>query len=510
MNLASKPPSFAVARPRRQQPVTPNRTYKPLHAHLLLAVALAVAFASQRALAEAADSDNRQPGAIVGEPLSGYRGIWHGQEPTGDQYSYKYSGGLATYTAKHIPLAIYAAAADQTFFVYGGTKAPVGAEGDVRDRLLACIGCYNHATGHVLRPTLIHDKQTFDPHDNPALSIDDEGHLWVIISGRGRGRPGWIYRSVEPHAIDKFRLLEVGEFTYPQPWHRQGQGFLFLFTKYLGGRQLFFRMGGGADWSDDRPLAKFGGHYQLSWCDGTRVATAFNWHPRGVVNDRTNLYYLETRDGGATWTTAAGVRVSLPLVQRDNPALIHDYQADGLRVYLNDLKFTAAGEPVIQYVTSRDWQPGPTGDPRTWTIAHFHDGAWQMHAVTTSDHNYDTGLLDVARDTWRIIGPTERGPQSYHTGGEVALWQSDDQGRTWDKVRDLTADSSLNHTYVRPVLHAHDDFFALWADGDPSKPSPCRLYFCNRAADRVWRLPEEMVTSTAPSEAMTLPVVDGR
>ena len=52
---------------------------------------------------------------------NGYRGIWFtlGQM---QEYGDKYSGGLATYTANHVPMAIYSKEANKTFFVYGGAK----------------------------------------------------------------------------------------------------------------------------------------------------------------------------------------------------------------------------------------------------------------------------------------------------------------------------------------------------------------------------------------------------
>lgn len=446
-----------------------------------------------------AHDDERQVGVIVGQRVDGYRGVWHGQESTGDEYSYKYSGGLATYTAKHRPLAIHAPQANKTFFVYGGTKTDGGT---AKDRLLAMIGCYDHATGQLERPTLVHDKNTFDPHDNPSLGLDPDGHLWMFISGRGRGRAGWIYRSVEPYSIEQFELVDTGEYTYPQPWHVPGQGFFFFFTKYLGGRQLFYKTSpDGRTWSDDIQLAAFGGHYQVSTFADGRLLTAFNWHPRGVVNNRTNLYYVESRDFGRTWQNAAGEQLAMPLTSPENAALVHDYQADGKRIYLNDLALDVEGQPVVQYVVSDGWAPGPQNGKRIWATARFDGQQWERHNVCASDHNYDTGLIDLGADLWRILGPTETGPQAYHTGGEIALWESSDRGAGWRKVRQLTSDSPYNHTYVRPVVNAHDDFFAIWADGDPSQPSPSRIYFCDRAGERIWRLPAEMSGATARPEA---------
>ncbi len=51
----------------------------------------------------------------------GYRGIWYMNQPTGDAYRYKYSGGFATYPQQHVPIAVHAAQAGKTFFAYGGS-----------------------------------------------------------------------------------------------------------------------------------------------------------------------------------------------------------------------------------------------------------------------------------------------------------------------------------------------------------------------------------------------------
>jgi hypothetical protein len=52
---------------------------------------------------------------------TGYRGIWYMNQPSGDEYVYKYSGGLGTYCAKHKPFAVYCDKVNKTFFCYGGT-----------------------------------------------------------------------------------------------------------------------------------------------------------------------------------------------------------------------------------------------------------------------------------------------------------------------------------------------------------------------------------------------------
>ena len=44
--------------------------------------------------------------AAPAECTDGYRGIWYMNQPTGDEYAYKYSGGFATYPQQQEPIAI--------------------------------------------------------------------------------------------------------------------------------------------------------------------------------------------------------------------------------------------------------------------------------------------------------------------------------------------------------------------------------------------------------------------
>src|SRR5687768_11869352 len=159
--------------------------------------------------------------AFASDKSDGYRGIWFtlGQK---SKHGDKYSGGLGTYTANHVPIAIHSAKTNKTFFVYGGTK-----KGE--RHLLIMASYYDHASGKVPRPTIVHDKGGVnDPHDNAAIAIDDAGHVWVFVSGRARARRGLIYRSTQPHSVEHFEKIDKREMTYPQPRFVPGRGFFYL------------------------------------------------------------------------------------------------------------------------------------------------------------------------------------------------------------------------------------------------------------------------------------------
>jgi hypothetical protein len=235
------------------------------------------------------------------------------------------------------------------------------------------------------------------------------------------------------------------------------------------------------------------GHYQISWTWKNKVGTAFNYHPAGKgLNWRTNLYYVESDDFGRTWQTVGGEPVETPLRSTDSIALVHNYEADARLVYLKDINFDSEGRPVVLFVTSRCFRSGPECGPRIWTTARWTGARWDIHGSIESDNNYDMGSLYVeSDDLWRIIAPTDPGPQRFNPGGEVAMWISRDRGRTWTKEKQLTQGSEYNHTYVRRPVNAHADFYAFWADGHGRRPSESRLYFTDRAGN-VRRLPWEM------------------
>jgi hypothetical protein len=423
---------------------------------------------------------------------SGYRGIWFtlGQmTPHGD----KYSGGLGTYTANHVPMAAYSPRADKTFFTWGGTLPG-------KRHLLVMVSCYDHKTGRVPRPVVVCDKDGVDdPHDNGSLCIDGDGHVWVNVSGRAKKRPGLRYRSRRPLDIDAgFDLVWTGEMTYPQPHWREGAGFLDLFTKYTKGRELYVASSAdGRTWSDDMKLAALGGHYQVSQALGPRVGTFFNLHPGGDVNKRTNLYYMETPDWGRTWTTVEGKPLALPLAEEKNPALVIDYRSQGKLMYGNDLAFTADGRPAMFYITGTDWMPGPGPGPRNWVVTRWTGKGWATSKVTSSDHNYDLGSLYIDGDSWHVIGPSLPGPQPWGVGGEMCLWRSRDAGTTWAMERQITRDSPRNHSYARRPAAWKDPFHCFWADGDPNRMSESHLYFCNSDGSRAWRLPYDMTGDSA-------------
>ncbi|MDR2498018.1 MAG: BNR-4 repeat-containing protein [Tannerellaceae bacterium] len=411
-------------------------------------------------------------------------------QPSNDEYVYKYSGGLSTYPANHRPFAIYRKEVDKTFFCFGGTD-------DQNSTLYHNVSYYDHKTAQVARPTILLDKGTTDAHDNPVISIDDKGYVWIFSTSHGVTRPSYIHRSRKPYNIEEFETLHPTEivdgreqpftnFSYFQVYHIKGKGFIALFTKYnkWSNRVIGFNTSrDGIKWNEWKVIADIEqGHYQVSAESGGKVCIAFDYHPQSKgLNYRTNLYYLETTDFGKTWTNRSGEKVQLPLTTIANPALVYDFTTPGLNCYLLDIALNPKAEPAILVITSKGYQAGPDNDPRQWRLFQ-HNHQWEHSIVTTSDNNYDMGSIYFESPTEiKVVAPSIQGPQRYNPGGEVAIWASQDGGKSWELEKQLTNDSPRNHTYVRRPLNAHPDFYAIWADGHGRQPSISYIYFANKA-----------------------------
>lgn len=427
------------------------------------------------------------------QSVDGYKGIWFTLNQF-SAYGDKYSGGLGTYTAHHIPMAIYAPAVNKTFFVYGGTT-------NENDRYLLCmIGSFDHTHNTVSRPVVVHDKSGVDdPHDNPSILLDQEGYIWVFVSGRNTSRKGYKYKSSRPYSITSFEQITEEVMTYPQPWFIKGHGYFQFFTKYTGVRELYFETSeDGNTWTDDRKLAGIkrpsdtkSGHYQVSNQNGNQIATFFNWHPDGNVDKRTNVYYVQTLDFGKSFETIEGKKLTLPITEIASPARLIDYESQQKNVYLCDVDFDKNGNPLCLYVTSKGHEPGPQNGAREWHILHWNGKEWQDRIVCQSDHNYDMGSLIMNDTTWRIVAPTDGGPQIHGSGGEVVMWESVDNGLTWKLLKHVTSNSERNHNYVRRVVNGKSPFLYFWADGDPNKFSASYLYIGDEKG-QVWQLPYHM------------------
>lgn len=384
-----------------------------------------------------------------------------------------YSGATATYTAKHYPVAVENS--HYTYFVFSGpaqldgedTVASTSGGGQTSttsaffrqtDRKSNALGIYvarfNHLTNKVSAPLLIHVKHTDDPHDNAVLNFDQDGNLYIMISGRSLSRSALLYfieqpsqqsifggdnillKNITPPNINYSSLVrtdithpDFAGVTYPKLLRIEG-GFRLIYTLYClkgvrdtcdGTRQLWSARLTYDDSVADRaildqvtPLAAYGGHYAIagSTQDGKDIAIAFNLLVDSDPANRTNLYVLYSQDSGASWrsiTNASGsgqaLSDSLPFNNEqglDRIAVMKLPRQSGRvqqRIYLKDISLARTDELLdlqILYVngTGANSHTPTLSDTHTLAYAYLGNSNWENRSVTREiDHNYSTGFI---------------------------------------------------------------------------------------------------------------------
>ncbi len=420
---------------------------------------------------------------VFNSKVNYFRGIWYGQTKL-EKGGYKYAGGLGTYTNYHSSSAVYHQDSDKTFFTYGGTKLGYKFENSRNigpDQLYIMISSYNHRTGTLEKPTLVFDKWTNDPHDNPGLDIGPQGHILLFAPSHGHlTTPSYILKSKYPASIDSFEVIEKSLFAYPQShMDKNGDG-VFFYTSYQNGRTLKFRqfIGGRLQKKENMLSSIQAGHYLITSMTKSKIGSAFNFIPRPEGSDyRTNLYYLETLDNGNSWQNVNGNEVLLPVTNINNPTLIKDYRKEGKLVYIMDISFDSDLNPIILYNISSNPFPDLDDTNRVMMVAFYKEQKWNFQPISTTDHNYNMGSLKITDLEWAVIAPTTPGPQKIAAGGELDYWASNDKGFTWKFKRRLTENSLFNHNFVKRVRNARPEFSFVWADGNAIAPSESRLYY---------------------------------
>lgn len=414
-----------------------------------------------------------------GKPAS-HRGVWYacGQANTLPGHPYVYSGPMATYCVWHRPMAVYSAAVDRTYFVFGNAdNAPT-------------ISYYDHAQATFASPVVLGSNRDGDAHRNPTLLVDEDGLLYVFYGAHGD--PSRVLRSARPHDLSEWvSLPDLADpkGTYPQPWQLL-PGELFVTYRHAPGWRCRRSRDRGETWEEPLDIVchpQEPGFPSMSVYGISVAATGpyprrvhFTWSrlgggtPEEIATKhlwarRYNVYYACSEDGGHTWQRSDRTPYELPITEETAEKL---YDCGEHGVWLKDIQLDSAGHPLILFCDA---------DTATYESALKllrHDGdAWHVSQVAVSDHMYDDGaVVALPGKDLRVYAPTTA-VQPLEDGGEIEEWVSPDGGDTWTNSRHITSGSVLSHNCVKTV-HGHEfgpgDLRILWSYGDSNFPPQTR------------------------------------
>jgi len=415
---------------------------------------------------------------LMGEPAFRYvryadafqkpGGIWHASGAT-ERVSPKartvYGGAHATYCAWTRPMAVYAPAADKTFFVFGNAdNSPT-------------IGLYDHKMKKLGHAVVVGSNPDMDAHKNPHILIDEQGYIYVFY--RSHCTPTYLAKSANPYDISEWvdMGVVVQRSSYPQPWQLKSNE---IFVLYRGGgthdatESAVRSTDGGKSWSEPMAIVATppkNGCYAVSIAEHgaypRKVHLAWSV-TRGKWWQRYHVFYAHSDDGGTTWKKSDGSVCELPITEPVSEVVFRSDVPDR-GVWLKDIQLDSNGYPYILFVDANTLTY-----ECIWRIAKCVAGKWSLHTVAKSDHMYDGGALVMfADDDIRVYAPTTPS-QPYQDGGEIEEWQSTDGGITWTNTKHLTSGSKYSHNHVKAVSNGASDFRVFWNYGDANNSPETR------------------------------------
>lgn len=377
----------------------------------------------------------------------------------------KYSGNLGTYTAKHYPTAVEHN--NNVYFVHSG---PVVVEGLGKygstsgggrsissfkrsDGKTNALGIYvskvNPASNKVTKPTLVHMLYKDDPHQNAVLNVDAQGYIYILIAGSAANSGSFIFRSKYPNNIDDFVDVSPATFDYSQTdpfknnsskplyrgitypklfWVPDGY-FRVIYTMHCKNRtyktdpcngkarnalitaELHPNGTNPIQMKNVKVLANYRGNYVVGNAKGNDIVLAFNIYLNedvhgGSIDDRTNLYYMHSSDGGLSWQNAKNQNIQFPIQSEAGYEQIvaRKYFREGepvtRKIFMKDINFTGSGankKPMILYVgvTHNDTSIDASLTAHHYLAKSFYDGYnWSQEKISNDvDHSYSSGTL---------------------------------------------------------------------------------------------------------------------
>lgn len=341
----------------------------------------------------------------------------------------------------------------------------------------AMITYYDHDTREIGTPVNIGVSiPPNDPHANPHMVIDADGYVYVFWGTHSSNQQ--MRRTLIPEDITQWEVTKVltGRFTYHQIFFINST--MYWFYRNQWGGQWVFRTStdyrtGDWTWSEEHIVIDEPGT-QVPYPQfvlGNETPTPYI-HVAWNVYDGTlwrDVYYAYSDDLGVSWKKRDGTPLPLPLSQNNADVV---YLFDFIHGWVNDVQLTPQHQPVIMFFEADDGSV-----PYKIKIARYENGQWVQRLVTdtpVSRYNLPVMRMEPNGDMkmFLTVGGDPGGNQPGVYGGEVQEYSSTDNGDTWQKVRDITANSPFVNYFIvvakeayTDVPVANEDLQIIWSYG---------------------------------------------
>ncbi|MBI5001113.1 MAG: right-handed parallel beta-helix repeat-containing protein [Euryarchaeota archaeon] len=355
-------------------------------------------------------------------------------------YGHYYSAFVPYSTCGFIgPEAIYVPATDCTFMVFFNWSFET------------YITEYNHTTDTFSGPVLIGvNPNCYNDHCMPALSIDNDGYIYVFY-GQRTGSGGQLYKkSVNPYDITQWSAVNYlgvsNAYAYPQVWnYPDGDKIIYIAHDYNTGHVFMTDSNNWTTWNATSriDLTTTGATYLISAMDSENNHNIHLAWSNYLQNG--NVYYMNSSDGGRTWYAADGTYLGNP--STDGP--IYESQAlaftvsDCLcQVISGNINFDSSGNPLITFCADSANADNLTRqyklarwDGSDWVISSISYGQGQVCILPDNDTAYRAYCID-------FVNLIDLG------SGPLKEYISTDSGASWTYNRTIAGGAAASPVRV--------------------------------------------------------------
>ncbi len=195
-----------------------------------------------------------------------------------------------------------------------------------------------------------------------------------------------------------------------------------------------------------------------------------------------NLYYIkiELPSGGVTNINGKKMKAPIDVDYADKHCRIWDTDWRGSGVPPS-LVLDENGEPSFLHSLSGE----DSKQDADYFYVHRENGRWTQTHITDSTHQWNSGHLRRSEDgtllAYLVVGDgylDSTGYMDTHGGGRIEEWSSEDNGKTWQRLRDLTPTgenfSGWRYNNVQPVTKPGGEIvpgmLLYYGWGDPDSP----------------------------------------
>lgn len=213
------------------------------------------------------------------------------------------------------------------------------------------INCWDHATGKIGTPFVVHTYARDDDHGTPSLFVvpagEHAGKLVVLFAHHND--PLHCRRSTRAEDITDWEapaIIDDGGCNYPKPFVRS-DGSVWMSYRLSGTGHVYRTTVDGVTWSAPTTLISGGLVYAFLAAQGDTFHMGFGLYASDTKRFR-DAYHVCSHDGGVAWNRSDGTSI-VPPITAENATCVYDDSTGREWSRVLDIAIDGDGTPAMLF-----------------------------------------------------------------------------------------------------------------------------------------------------------------